>query len=69
MPEICPFCGHENQSITLVCGSCARDIAIPPSLIAERDDLVRKRDVAREELLRTRAELEQLKRSAKNRSS
>jgi len=68
MSAICPFCTRENPSNALVCGSCARDIAIPPSLIAERDDLLRKRDAAREELSRVKAELERLKHSTKNRS-
>jgi hypothetical protein len=64
MSSICPFCAHENPSNVLVCGACSRDIAIPPSLIAERDDLLRKRDAAREELSRTLAELEQIKRGS-----
>jgi hypothetical protein len=68
MSAICPFCARENPSNALVCGTCARDIAIPPSLIAERDDLLRKRDAAREELSRKKAELERLKRSTERRS-
>jgi hypothetical protein len=68
MSANCPFCARENPSNALVCGSCARDIAIPPSLTAERDDLLRKRDKAREELSRTKTELERLKRSTKRRS-
>jgi hypothetical protein len=66
MSTICPFCTSDNPVNALVCGSCSRDIAIPPSLIAERDDLLRKRDIVREELLRTKEELERLQR-AKNR--
>jgi hypothetical protein len=62
MPAICPFCARENPAAAVVCGSCARDVAIPPSLIAERDDLLRKRDAVREELSRTREELERLRR-------
>jgi hypothetical protein len=69
MSAICPFCAQENPPNVLVCGACARDIAIPPSLIAERDDLLRKRDAAREELSRTRAELERLKHSTKHSSA
>jgi hypothetical protein len=61
MSNLCPFCAHENPSNALVCAACARDIAIPPSLIAERDDLLRKRDAAREELSRNRAELDRLR--------
>lgn len=68
MSAICPFCTRENPSNALVCGSCARDIAIPPSLIAERDDLLRKRDTAREELSRTNAELERFKHRTEHRS-
>jgi len=56
-PMRCPFCARENPEQALVCSSCARDIAIPPSLIAERDDLVRKRDEARDELARARAQV------------
>ena len=43
---------------TLVCASCSRDIAVPARLIAERDDLMRKRDALREELKRARNEVE-----------
>lgn len=62
MPADCPFCAQPNVSHALVCSSCARDIAIPASLIAERDDLIRKRDQVREELASAKAELEQLRR-------
>jgi hypothetical protein len=68
MPMMCPFCAQENASAALVCGSCSRDVAVPASLIAERDDLVRKRDAVREELVRARTELAALKRSRKDRS-
>jgi hypothetical protein len=68
MPATCPFCTRETPSNALVCGCCARDIVIPPSLIAERDDLLRKLDAVREELSRIRAEIERLKRRAKHRS-
>jgi hypothetical protein len=61
MSSLCPFCAHENPPDVLVCSACARDIVIPPSLIAERDDLLRKRDAARDELARNRAELGRLK--------
>jgi hypothetical protein len=59
---ICPFCLKENALEALVCNSCARDIAVPKSLIAERDDLTRKRDAVKKELLRAEGELERLKR-------
>jgi hypothetical protein len=64
---ICPFCMTENAANAMVCGSCARDIAIPASLIAERDDLVRKRDSVRRELTRARGELDSLRRANKHR--
>ena len=35
-----------------------RAVAVPATLIAERGDLVRKRDLIRDELFRARAELE-----------
>lgn len=68
MSMICPFCTWENASNALVCSTCARDIAVPVSLIAERDDLVRKRDAARDELTRAKGELDALRRNKKRRS-
>jgi outer membrane murein-binding lipoprotein Lpp len=53
----------------LVCGSCARDIAVPESLIAERDELARKRDAVRDELAAAKDELNRLKRARKRRSA
>jgi hypothetical protein len=41
---------------------------VPATLIAERDELARKRDVVREELTAARAELDALRRRNKNRS-
>ncbi len=64
---MCPFCLKENASKALVCESCARDIAVPEKLVAERDDLIRKRDIVRREVLAARAELEQLNRHRKRR--
>jgi hypothetical protein len=61
MPTACPFCLRENAAAALVCATCSRDIAVPSSLLAERDDLRRKRDAAREELSRAKRELEGLK--------
>lgn len=61
MPADCPFCAQPNVSNALVCSSCSRDIAIPESLIAERDDLIRKRAMAGEELEQAKAELEGLR--------
>jgi hypothetical protein len=56
---------QENAAGALVCASCSRDIAVPASLLAERDDLCRKRDAAREELSRAKHELEEFKRNKK----
>jgi len=66
---MCPFCLKESASKALVCDSCSRDIAVPEQLIAERDDLVRKRDIVKRELLAARAELEQMSRRRKRRSA
>jgi hypothetical protein len=57
----CPYCRAENSEEALVCASCLRDIAIPPTLIAERDELVRKRDLLLDELRRARNELETIR--------
>ena len=54
----CPFCQSDNASSALVCANCGRDIAVPESLIAERDELVRKRDKLRQELAAATSELE-----------
>jgi hypothetical protein len=64
---MCPFCLQENAVGALVCASCARDIAVPASLIAERDDLAGKRDAVQRELIEARAGLEALRRGRKNR--
>ena len=42
----------------MVCPSCGRDIAVPATLVAERDDLLRKREELRDELKRARDEAE-----------
>ena len=65
---MCPFCLQENAAGALVCASCSRDIAVPASLIAERDDLARKRETVRQQLNEARAGLEALRRDRKNRS-
>ena len=54
----CPYCQSENAEHVLVCVACSRDIAIPATLIAERDDLLRKREELREELKQARQEVE-----------
>ena len=65
MPTPCPFCLQENAEAALVCACCARDIAVPASLLAERDELCRKRDAAREELSKAKREFEELNRGKK----
>jgi len=62
MPADCPFCAQPLVPQALVCSSCARDVTIPDTLIAERNDLVRKRAQAAEELAQAKAELEALRR-------
>ncbi|MDE5440821.1 hypothetical protein GWG65_05000 [Bradyrhizobium sp. CSA207] len=54
----CPYCQSVNADGALVCASCAGDIAVPATLIAERDNLLRKRDELRDELKRARSEIE-----------
>ena len=62
----CPYCQADNADGALVCASCARDIAVPAKLIAERDDLLRKRDQLRDKLTRARDEVEALMRRRKS---
>jgi hypothetical protein len=69
MPAICPFCARENSAAAIVCGACSRDIAVPLSLIAERDDLLKKRAVVLAELSKARDELERLGLGKRNRSA
>jgi hypothetical protein len=66
---MCSFCLNENVSEALVCGSCARDITVPKSLLAERDDLIRKRDAVLRELMRAKTEIERLTRRTNSRSA
>jgi hypothetical protein len=66
---MCLFCLKENVPDALVCGFCARDIAVPKSLLAERDDLIRKRDAVLSELMKTKAEIEGLTRRKKSHSA
>ena len=61
----CPFCAFETGSRRAGLQACSRDIVTPASVIAERDDLVRKLASAREELLRTREEIKALTRRGK----
>jgi hypothetical protein len=57
----CPYCKSQNEEGTLICATCWRDIAVPETLLAEREDLLRKRDLAREQLRQARAELQMLR--------
>jgi hypothetical protein len=61
----CPYCQSDTVEEALVCGACGRDIAIPASLIAERDALLRKREVMHEELRKAEAEIAMLRSQAK----
>ena len=63
----CPYCQSDNIEGALVCASCSRDIGIPATLIAERDDLLRKRDQLREELRHARDEIERIRNRRKAR--
>jgi len=69
MSMICPFCRKENEAGALVCEFCSRDIAVPESLSAEREKLIRKRDLLRNELMQAKAELEMARRDKKRRSA
>jgi len=55
---LCPFCIEENNPDAAVCRVCHRDIAIPPALRAEHQELSRKREQLRLELSRAKAGLE-----------
>jgi hypothetical protein len=63
----CPYCRSQNADEALVCSACARDIAIPASLIAERDALLRKRAMIHDELRKSEAEIAVLRGQAKSR--
>lgn len=57
----CPYCQSDTVEDALVCASCSRDIAVPATLVAERDDLLRKREQLRAELQRARGEIEAIR--------
>jgi hypothetical protein len=63
----CPYCQSDNVENAFVCASCSRDIAIPATLIAERDDLLNKRERLREELRRARDQIETIRNRRKSR--
>jgi hypothetical protein len=54
---MCPYCQSHNAEQALVCVACGRDIAIPASLVAERDGLLRQREIIREELRKAEGEI------------
>jgi hypothetical protein len=62
----CPYCFSENVKGALVCATCSRDIAVPATLLAERDGLLRKRELLREELAGTRKEIEMVRNRKKS---
>lgn len=66
---ICPYCLKENADNVLVCLTCSRDIAVPATLLAERDDLLEKRAAARKELQDAMAELAMFKSKQRKRLS
>ena len=53
----CPFCNKEKDDQAMVCAACGRDTAVPESLIAERAELLAKRDVLRAQLAHATARL------------
>ena len=53
----CPFCHSEKDDVAPVCASCGRDTAVPEALLAERAELLQKRDRLREELQSAQARL------------
>lgn len=65
----CPFCQSDNAPSALVCAACGRDIAVPESLLAERDELLRKRDRLREALAAATAELKKWERRTRRPSA
>jgi hypothetical protein len=65
----CPYCHGETDAEALVCPTCSRDVAIPASLRAEHEELLKKRDKLRADLAQARARLELLKRKVKSRDA
>jgi hypothetical protein len=58
----CPFCNREIDDQAPVCAACGRDTAIPATLIAERAELLAKRDSLRAELAAASARLAERRR-------
>ena len=63
----CPYCQSQNDDEALVCRACARDIAIPVQLKAERDELLRKRELIQDELRKAEAEIAMIRNRRKAR--
>jgi hypothetical protein len=63
----CPYCRSETDKDAIVCAACSRDVAVPATLIAERDELLRKREALRDELKCRRSEVETIIRRRKSR--
>jgi hypothetical protein len=53
----CPFCAAEKDDNAPVCQTCNRDTAVPQSLRAEHEELLRKRDSLRADLAQARDKL------------
>lgn len=64
----CPFCFAGKDEGAPVCPTCNRDTAIPVSLKKEHEDLLRKRDLLRADLVAKEALLKS-KLSVRGRSS
>ena len=63
----CPFCRSKTEEDALVCATCSRDITVPPALLAERDDLLRKCEATRNELAKALAGLEMIRNRGRQR--
>jgi hypothetical protein len=53
----CPFCNEGKDDLALVCAACGRDTAIPETLIAERAEMLAKRDDLQSKLAEAKARL------------
>jgi hypothetical protein len=53
----CLFCNSEIDDAAKVCPACQRDVAVPASLLTERDKLFDKRDQLKSDLADARTRL------------
>jgi len=53
----CPFCYTEKDDQAPVCPNCSRDTSVPEALLAERRELLQKRDRLRVEVEEAQARL------------